>query len=390
MQSMNNNLQKMKIDIKYIIVILLVVLINNTVYSQNRVDIETKNVLPLLHLDDEYQLSFSDEFNTTVVDTSKWNIDNSPKSRAARKDLQINEWYWVPENVKVENGELVLSVSKPRDGVMHCGSINSMNKYEVQYGYFETKIFVADVTKGTHTAFWLQGQDMETATGNAHNGAEIDVFESAWLYDYTKSNIHIDGYGSAHKSKAIKFNTRKIHDEYHIWGLLWTPDSMNIYYDGELKASYTDDKWLVHAKEYLWLSDGAAFGFTGNHFTKQEIGHLTEAYVDYIRVWTKEWQDIVETPIVNDTTEIINDISDKIATNPITKIISLDRAEQLKIISNQHFSNYSIINSTGKLITENQLHENTIDISSIVPGYYLLKLNNSKDNKYYHFRFIKK
>jgi hypothetical protein len=60
---------------------------------------------------------------------------------------------------------------------------------------------------------------------------------------------------------------------------------MNIYYDGVLKVSYNEPKWIVHADEYLWLSDGASFGLVGDYFTKLAVGTLTNAYFDYVRVW---------------------------------------------------------------------------------------------------------
>lgn len=48
---------------------------------------------------------------------------------------------------------------------------------------------------------------------------------------------------------------------------------------------YSGADWLVHVPEYIWLSDGASFGITGDYFTSQEIGTLTHAYFDYVRVW---------------------------------------------------------------------------------------------------------
>ena len=43
--------------------------------------------------------------------------------------------------------------------------------------------------------------------------------------------------------------------------------------------------WIPQNDEYIYLSDGASFGLSGNYFTSQPIGYLTSAYVDYIRVW---------------------------------------------------------------------------------------------------------
>jgi hypothetical protein len=76
---------------------------------------------------------------------------------------------------------------------------------------------------------------------------------------------------------------------------------MNIYYDGELKATYSSAQWIVQNNEYIWLSNGASFGLSGDYFTSQSNGTLTHAYVDYVRVW-KEVLDTTNNnphPIIN-------------------------------------------------------------------------------------------
>ncbi|MBS2213928.1 family 16 glycosylhydrolase [Carboxylicivirga mesophila] len=235
---------------------------------------------------DTWTLDFSDEFEGTNVDPFKWNVIVSSKTRAPRPDLGIADWWWTAENVWQENGDLVLRVTKEDYNTMHCGSVNSNNLYETQYGYFEARMKIADASKGTHTAFWFQGDNQSNVDGTANDGAEIDVFESAWMEDYTKSVIHIDGYGADHRANTKKYSTPNIHDgNYHTWGFHWTESFMDIYYDGVFKVRYSEPDWIVKSPEFLWLSDGASFGYAGDNFTREPVGTLTHAYVDYVRVW---------------------------------------------------------------------------------------------------------
>jgi beta-glucanase (GH16 family) len=258
------------------------------VFSQNFVDPETPaGALPMnASIGDGWVLDFSDEFNSTEVDTTKWQVLLSTNTRAPRPMIGVTDWRWLPENVEVKDGNLVLNVVKSGPTSMRCGSINSRGIYETTYGYFEVRMKVGDVRKGTHSAFWLQSNDMSTVTGNAHNGAEIDVFESAWDDDFVKCVVHIDGYGQHKQANTIKFDTPGLFDDFHVWGFHWTEHFMRIYYNGIPKAQYTEDKWIVRSPEYLWLSNGASFGVEGDqYFLDHAIGHLTESYVDYIRVW---------------------------------------------------------------------------------------------------------
>lgn len=275
------------IAIKHFLLTAMILLTGNCLLAQSFIDPATGDVSPSITVPGAYQLDFSDEFNDNTIDAAKWNIDHSTKSRAGRPKLSINDWWWVSDNAYEQNGSQVLDVDKYDFNTMHCGSINSKDKYERTFGYFEVRIKIAEANKGTHTAFWLQGQNMGNIDGTGQDGAEIDVFESAWLDDYTKCVVHIDGYASSHQANTKKYDTPNMHDgNFHTWGFLWEANKMSIYYDGTLSATYTDMKWIPQVDEYLWLSDGASFGIEGDYFTSLDNGYLTSAYVDYIRVWT--------------------------------------------------------------------------------------------------------
>lgn len=253
-------------------------------HASGFVDLDTPDdAMPLAATHQDWQLVFSDEFNGTEVDTNKWNIDNSATTRAPRVDRGINQWFWRPQNVRLENGNLVLDVTKHDHQTMHNGSINSRNIFEPMYGYFEARVEIADSTKDTHSAFWLQGQEMGVVTGDAHNGAEVDIFESAWFGDFTKAVVHIDGYGADRQANTKQYNTPGLHEGFNVFGMEWTASYMKIYYNGVHKVTY-DGIWVPRANEYVWLSNGASFGDIGT-FTEEEVGWLTSTKFDYVRVW---------------------------------------------------------------------------------------------------------
>ncbi|MBB6463163.1 family 16 glycosylhydrolase [Flammeovirga kamogawensis] len=256
-------------------------------------DVKTTHFQPTINnqsntktlLNDQWVEVWSDEFDGTTLNASKWTKTVSTKSRAARPDLGINSWFWVEDHAWLDgNGHLMLKSSKVTDDKMYCGSIDSENKFEPKYGFLEARIKIATTAKGNHTAFWLQGHNQGNVDGTANDGAEIDIFESAWLTETTKAVIHIDGYGSDHRANTKKYTTPNIHDGYHIYGLKWTADKLEIYYDGELKTTY-EGVWVPQVKEWLWLSVGASFA--DGDFRSQPIGDLSVAEVDYVRVWEK-------------------------------------------------------------------------------------------------------
>lgn len=128
---------------------------------------------------------------------------------------------------------------------------------------------------------------MGNVDGTGNDGAEIDIFESAYLADEVISTIHIDGYGADHQEKNFRYATPGVHEGYHVWGMLWDENSVKIYYDGEFKAEF-DGKWIPKVKEYLYLSTVATFSGEGNFKDLPVDSQLTAAYFDYVRVWTKK------------------------------------------------------------------------------------------------------
>lgn len=111
----------------------------------------------------------------------------------------------------------------------------------MNYGYAEVRVKVADTNRAVHTAFWFQSPDVNLVDGTGNDGAEIDVFESAFVEDKTASTIHIDGYGNDHQENSKRYPAAGLHGSFHVWGMLWDENLIKIYYDGELKAEFSKE-----------------------------------------------------------------------------------------------------------------------------------------------------
>lgn len=231
----------------------------------------------------KWELIWTDEFSGNILDAKKWTRTVSERSRNPRPGRGILDWRWQESHVNLNgDGQVVLSASKVGENAMFCGSIDSQGKFEPTYGFFEARLSIAETAKGNHTAFWLQGWGMGNVDGTGNDGAEVDIFESAWVGNFTKSVVHIDGYGADHKANTKRYDTPGIHEGYHVYGLNWQKDKMEIYYDGELKVTYAGI-WVPQVPEWLWVSVGASFG--DGDFLSQPMGHLSDAKIDYVRAW---------------------------------------------------------------------------------------------------------
>ncbi len=260
---------------------------SETVIDPKFIDSDTpKDALPANNgIGSGWKLSFSDEFNDGIVNTDKWVIKD--ESRGKRDNLGIKEWFFKPQNVEEKDGNLVLKVTKVGSDACYCSSVYSNGKYAMKYGYAEARIKNADIQKTPLTAFWLQSNNMGHVDGTGNDGAEIDIYESAYTTEEVISTIHIDGYQTDHQEKNYRYATPGVHQGYHTWGMLWDESVIKIYYDGQLKATFSDTKWIPRVGEYLYLSTVATFSGQGNFRDEPADSELTAAYFDYVRVWVK-------------------------------------------------------------------------------------------------------
>lgn len=334
------------------------------------IDSETPLNAQPLGIAGNWDLDFSDEFNGADINPLKWVQSISSSSRAPRPNLGVDDWWWVEENAFQDGvGNLVLRGTKVDNNTMYCGSVESRNLYEPTFGFLEARIQIAETVKGNHTAFWLQGSNQNNVDNSAADGAEIDIFESAWVNNTTKAVVHFDGYGADKKNHTIPYNTPNLHNGYHTFGLHWTPTGMDIYYDGVKVESTSPSKpfpftidpngypLVPQVPEWLWLSVGASFA--DGDFQSQPVGTLSDALVDYVRVY--------KSSATLEITEQSPNHNFLLYPNPAKDLIKIDSIELNYILT--------IYDVQGRLIKQSKESRTaTINVSDFAKGIYIFKI----------------
>ncbi|MEJ8843707.1 glycoside hydrolase family 16 protein [Lacibacter sp. H375] len=239
-----------------------------------------------------WKLDFSDEFNDTEIDTTKWNIETSIKKRI---DITL---FADKDQLEEKNGNIYIYYRKSgiNDTAYNAGRFTSQNKYTPTYGFFECRMHVVK-PNGHQTAFWMMPSlrkgmsSKEGVDGTANDGAEIDIVEATKEHAFSLG-LHWDGYEKpAHKSNGRLIKAPNMHDtEFHVYGFEWTPSYLKFYFDGEVVATMTDAKLIPHVAEFIYVS-GSCFGannWVDGDIRKNEFiqnGNTDKAYIDYIRVY---------------------------------------------------------------------------------------------------------
>ncbi len=218
-------------------------------------------------------LVWSDEFNGTEIDTSKWNVLQKPRTGG----------WWHEDSLKVEDGKLVMSFFKAPK-FFSMGAIDSKGKHEWKYGYFEARIKLPK-EQGHWPGFWLFSDKINTVGNAGRDGTEIDIVEAPWHDKEAVSHaLHWDGYNLDHKSTGHHVDVPGVREGYHTFAVDWSPYGYIFYVDGK-ETWRTDAGGVTEASCYFIMSDEMG-GWSGDPKKAKNLPDNT--YVDYIRVWQSE------------------------------------------------------------------------------------------------------
>ena len=260
-----------------------------------------------------YTLVWSDEFDGDSLDKSKWSCQIGTGTSEGLTDWgnQELEYYTDREdNVRVENGELVITAIKEEERVggkmFTSARIRTMTDddevlFSTKYGRVEARIKLPQ-GEGLWPAFWMLPVDDSIYNEWASSG-EIDIMEARGrLPQKVEGTIH---YGqnwpnNVYKGQEYIFPEGTDITDYHLYSLEWEPGILRWYIDNE--CYHTTEQWFskgpASGADYTWpapfdvpfyillnMAVGGTFDLESNPYSLEEPAEMK---VDYVRVYQKE------------------------------------------------------------------------------------------------------
>jgi beta-glucanase (GH16 family) len=200
-----------------------------------------------------YQLVWSDEFDSTAIDTTKWSFQIGDGTSYELPPGWGNgelEWYLV-ENATVANG--FLSITAKEEQIMEydytSARLRTKNKGDWTYGRFEMSAKLP-LGKGLWPAFWMFPTE-EFYGGWAASG-ELDIMELIGsVPDSVFGTIHYGGSFPANIFTSEHFvlpTGQTFADTFHVFAVEWEYGEIRWFVDDSLYATQTD-----------WYSTAAPF-----------------------------------------------------------------------------------------------------------------------------------
>lgn len=252
----------------------------------------------------EFQLVWSDEFDGDTLDTDKW--DYRLCMMGKRHEA------WTDKGVAIKDGCAVFTIMEENGAVVSSqlqtgynfmdepvastkfgreflqwpiGKLHK-NKFTHRYGYYECRCRLQKMD-GWRVAFWIQSPIIGASLDPKLTGSEVDIMESFFPGNVKAHYVFTGGYGLDMQRTKLGGMDGVSTDEFHTFGLLWTPEKYVFYVDGVEDGVVTEN---VSGIEQFILISTEAHGYRyEDHRPTKEAVEAAKAgddfLVDYVRVF---------------------------------------------------------------------------------------------------------
>ncbi len=224
-----------------------------------------------------YNLVWSDEFEGSSLDTSKWEYNIGAEPYWGNNELEF--YTKRQENVYVENGLLHIRAKKESYGGKEytSGRIVTRRKFDFKYGFVEARIALPS-GMGIWPAFWMLAANDESD--------EIDIIEAVNTENIVYSTCHWfpDGEYQHKSGQSERFDIT----QFHTYTMLWTDSVLQFAIDGKEHLTLNikngaDNTYAFHGNFYFLLNVAVGGNWPGFNIDNKQFP--TEMKVDYIRVY---------------------------------------------------------------------------------------------------------
>ena len=238
-----------------------------------------------------YQLVWSDEFNTSAIDNTKWTYQVA-NAGWVNHELQTYVKEQSPQGNKVaecSDGTLRIHCFKEGDKI-YSGRLYGNRNVGFKYGYIEASIKLPK-GKGTWPAWWM----MPVSSSQWPACGEIDIMEEVGVdANMVSSSIHCQAYNHPNKTqKTHEMYCAGAEDGFHVYALEWTEDYIRTYVDGKVQLYFPNDKtgnnntWPFN-KAFYPILNIAWGGDWGGYKGVNETALPVTMEIDYVRIWQKK------------------------------------------------------------------------------------------------------
>jgi len=253
------------------------------------------------------QLIWSEEFESgTALDNATWSYDLGASGWG---NNELQEYTNNPENVRIKDGSLVITVQETMAGGSGRGftsaRVRTQDKLTFKYADIEARIRIPDLANGLWPAFWTLGNNFSQVGWPACG--ELDIMEmgsSSAISDgvinqRVGSTAHWQHQGN-YANYGLSLDTAsRLDDGFHVFRMSWTPSQVATYIDDEpiwvfdITSGSCTDCSEFHQPHFVILNMAVGGNYTGL-LGSGEITASTpaEMLIDYVRIYNNGFTEL--------------------------------------------------------------------------------------------------
>lgn len=237
------------------------------------------------------KLIWSDEFDGTALNLNNWSYQNGDGCDIDLCGWGNNELQWyTSDNINVSNGRMtMIAKQESKNGKFYTSArVRSINKVDVKYGRIEARLKMPK-GQGVWPAFWMMPTD--NVYGIWPQSGEIDIMEYLGHEPNTvHGTLHFGQPWPNNSSTSSSFVTQGpgFNEDFHIYALEWSENSIKWYVDGYLYAQKTPNnlngqRWPFDQRFHFILNMAVGGNWPGN--PNGSTVFPLEYIVDYVRLY---------------------------------------------------------------------------------------------------------
>lgn len=178
-----------------------------------------------------YTLKWSDDFNGNTITDANWGFESGNNNGWGNHELE--NYTNSSHNAFVSQGNLIIEARHEDAGSNHYTSARMITKGKQSFKYGRIDIRAKlPKGKGVWPALWLLGDNIDAVSWPACG--EIDMMELLGQEpNKVYGTLHWGANAASHSSKGGSYvmTTGSFDQEFHVYSLIWTADSLNILVD---------------------------------------------------------------------------------------------------------------------------------------------------------------
>jgi beta-glucanase (GH16 family) len=235
------------------------------------------------------KVAWKDEFDGAQLSTVNWSYEigkGCDVGICGWGNNKLQSYTNLPENIKIDNGKLLITALKTGEGSYTSARIKTQEKAVMKFGRIDIRAKLPK-GQGIWPAIWMLGENINVAGSGWPVCGEIDIMEVVGHKPAELvGTVHYSSDGYKYSSSSTTLSSGDFSDKFHVFSIVWDRNKIAWYLDNKLFKEFinTSISGYPFNKPFFFIMNVAVGGNWPGPPDATTV-FPQEMVVDYIRVF---------------------------------------------------------------------------------------------------------